>query len=298
MQIATRRQFVGTGLAAAGCLAWRGSALKANPLGLPVGFQIYGVKEPASKDLVGTLKQVAALGYECVELCSFPGYVNSGFGALANMKAAEVRKAIEDAGMRGESCHFQFRQYESPAIDESIAYAKGLKLKYMIMSSPREGAQNPNVTMEDCKWNFDHMNKVGEHVKAAGMQFGYHNHGNEWKTIDSVLVYDELLRSVDANLVQLQMDLGGAVTSGHDPITYLENNPGRFCSLHVKDAKTGQTGRGSMELGQGDIDWKKLFVAAKKGGIKNYFVEMEVRAPTDPMEALRVSYAYLHQLSV
>jgi len=279
-------------------LSWRGSRLKANPLGMPVGFQIYGVREQASKDLEGTLKQVAALGYKRVELCSFPGYVNSGFGALASMKAADVRKVIQNAGMGAESCHFQFRQYEDAAIGENIAYAKELGLKYMIMSSPREGAQKPNVTMDDWKWNFDHMNKVGERVKAASMQFGYHNHGNEWKTIDGVLVYDELLRSVDAKLVQLQMDLGGVVTTGHNPIPYLENNPGRFCSLHVKDAKTGETGHGSVELGQGDIDWKKLFVAAKKSGVRNYFVEMEVRPPKDPVEALRVSYAYLHQLSV
>lgn len=296
MRNASRREFLITGAGATGCFSLSGS-LKADPLGMPVGFQIYGVREEASKDLTGTLKQVAALGYRRVELCSFPGYVNSGFGPLASMKPEDVRKAIEDAGMRGESCHFQFREYEPAVIDQSIAYAKGLKLKYMIMSSPREGTRNPNVTMDEWKWNFDHMNKVGEQVKAEGMQFGYHNHANEWKTVDGVLVYEALLRSVDPKFVQLQMDLGGTVSSGHDPVKYLEGNPGRFCSLHVKDAKSGQTG-GSLELGQGDIDWNRLFAAAKKAGIKNYFVEMEVRPPTDPMKALAESYAYLHRLSV
>jgi sugar phosphate isomerase/epimerase len=298
MQVATRRKFLGAGVATTGYLAWGGSWLKANPLGMPSGFQIYGVREQASKDLAGTLKQVAALGYERVELCSFPGYVNSGFGALANMQPSEVRKAIEDAGMRSESCHFQFRQYEDASIGESVAYAKGLNLKYMIMSSPREGAQNPKVTMDDWKWNFDHMNKVGEHVKAAGMQFGYHNHGNEWKTIDGVLVYDELLKNVDAKLVQLQMDLGGTVSSGHDPVKYLERHPGRFCSLHVKDAKSGAVGAGSLELGKGDVNWNRLFAAAKKSGTKSYYVEMEVRPRSDPMKALQDCATYLHQLSV
>jgi sugar phosphate isomerase/epimerase len=91
------------------------------------------------------------------------------------------------------------------------------------------------------------------------------------------------------------MDLGGVVSSGQNPVKYLEGNPGRFCSLHVKDAKSGQAG-GSLELGQGDIDWKGLFAAAKSAGIKTYFVEMEVRPPTDPMKALEESYAYLHRL--
>jgi sugar phosphate isomerase/epimerase len=123
--------------------------------------------------------------------------------------------------------------------------------------------------MDQWKWNFDHMNKVGERVKSAGMQFGCRNHGNEWKTIGGVLVFDELLRSIDPKLVALQMDLGGTVSSGHDPLKYLETNPGRFCSLHVKDAKSGQVGMGSLEFGQGDVDWNRLFAAAKKAGIKS-----------------------------
>jgi len=296
MQNASRRDFLKTA-AAAGCLSLSGG-LNADPLGMPVGFQIYGVREEASKDLAGTLRRVATLGYKRVELCSFPGYANSGFGPLATMKPADVRKTIEDAGLHSESCHFQFREYEAAMIDRSIEYAKGLKLNYMIMSSSREGTRVPDVTMDQWKWNFDHMNQVGERVKSAGMQFGYHNHSNEWKTVDGVLVYDVLLRSVDPKLVQLQMDLGGTVSSGYDPVKYLEGNPGRFCSLHVKDAKSGQAGTGSLELGQGDIDWKRLFPAAKVAGIKTYFVEMEVRAPKDPMEALEQSYTYLHQLSV
>jgi len=96
----------------------------------------------------------------------------------------------------------------------------------------------------------------------------------------------------------MQMDLGGTVSSGHDPVKYLESNPGRFCSLHVKDAKSGQAGGGSLEPGQGDVDWKRLFAAAKKTGIKAYFVEMEVKPPKDPMKALEESYSYLHRLSV
>jgi sugar phosphate isomerase/epimerase len=213
------------------------------------------------------------------------------------MKPEGVRKTIEDTGMPGESCHFQFREYEPAMIDQSIAYAKALGLKYMIMSSPREGARNANVTMDQWKWNFDHMNEVGKRIKSAGMQFGYHNHSNEWKTIDGVLVYDALLRSVDPKLVQLQMDLGGTVSSGHDPVKYLEGNPGRFCSLHLKDAKSGQAG-GSLELGQGEIDWNRLFAAAKTSGVQGYFVEMEVRPPKDPMKALEESYGYLHRLTV
>jgi sugar phosphate isomerase/epimerase len=212
------------------------------------------------------------------------------------MRPAEVRRVIGEAGFQSESCHFTFHEFDDPMLSQSISYAEDLGLKYMIMSGPKEGSREPNVTMDQWKWNFDHMNKVGGRVKAAGMQFGYHNHGNEWKEIDGVLVFDEMLRSVDPKLVQLQMDLGGTVSSGHDPAKYLEQNAGRFCSLHVKDAKSGTVGAGSLELGKGDVNWNRLFAAAKKAGIKSYYVEMEVRPPSDPMKALAQCATYLHQL--
>ena len=272
------------------------TVLKCDPLGLPAGFQLYGVREQASNDLSSALKQVATFGYKRVELCSFPGYAKSGFGPLAAMKPAEVRSVIGDTGLQCESCHFTFHEFDEPALSQSIDYAKGLGLKYMIMSGPKEGSRAENVTMDEWKWNFNHMNRVGERVKAAGMQFGYHNHGNEWKEIGGVLVFEEMLRSVDRKLVQLQMDLGGTVSSGHDPAKYLEQNAGRFCSLHVKDAKSGTLGAGSLELGKGDVNWNRLFAAAKKAGIKSYYVEMEVRPPSDPMKALQDCATYLHQL--
>ncbi len=298
MGISSRRRFLNRATAAvAGSLSLR-VASQGDPLGMPMGFQIYGVREQASKNLDSTLKQVTALGYKRVELCSFHGYANSGFGPLADMEPEQVHKEIEDAGLQCESCHFQFREFDPGMIDQSIAYATGLGLKYMIMSSPKEGARDPSVPMDLWKWNFDHMNKVGERIKTAGMQFGYHNHSNEWKKIGDTLVFDELLKSVDPKFVQLQMDLGGTVSSGHDPVAYLASNPGRFCSLHVKDAKSGQTGGGSLELGRGDVDWKRLFAASNKSGVKAYYVEMEVRPPNDPMKALEDSAAYLQKLSV
>jgi len=303
----SRRGFLTAGGVSVGLWA-AGSSLYADPLGMPMGFQLYGVREQASKDLVGTLRKVYAMGYTRVELCSFPAYAKSGFGPLADMKPVDIRKAIEDAGMRGESCHFHYDQFLDSTIQQTIDYAHGLGLRFMVISSPRQGAGRGDAGMDEWKWNFDLFNHAGRRVKEAGMQLAYHNHANEWKKIGGVLVFDEMLREVDPEYVQLQMDLGGVVSSGYDPVPYLANNPGRFCSLHVKDGRPSaeapattkgpQSGGGSSVVGSGVIDWKALFPAAKKGGIKNYFVEMEVRPPEDPFEALEASYAYLHRLSV
>ena len=164
----------------------------------------------------------------------------------------------------------------------------------MILSMAK---QKPEMTMDDWKQNFQLMNHYGERVKKAGMQFGYHTHSTEWKRIDGTLVFDELLQAVDPKLVQGQLDLGGVVMSVVDPAGYLEEHPGRFCSLHLKDVKKGQTSGSTLPVGQGDTDWKRVFAAGKVGGIKNYFVEMEVRPPVDPMEALKISANYLHGLN-
>ncbi len=295
-----RRTFLAAGAASMGFWTAGVPCLCADPLGMPMGFQLYGVREEASKDLEGTLRKVAALGYRRVELCSFPAYAKSGFGPLADMKPADIRKAIEHAGMLGESCHFHYDQFLDSAIQQTIDYAHGLGLKFMIISSPRLSTGGGDAGMDQWKWNFDLFNQAGKRVKEAGMQLGYHNHANEWKKIGDVLVFDELLREVDPKYVQLQMDLGGVVSSGYDPVPYLASHPGRFCSLHVKDGRPGPAGAGggSSVVGTGVIDWKALFPAAQKGGIKNYFVEMEVRPPQDPFEALRASYVYLHRLNV
>lgn len=260
-----------------------------------MGFQIYGLRESAGKDFPGTLKQAAAIGYRAVELCSFHGYEKQGFGPLVDMKPADIHKVIHDSDLTCESCHFNAREWDDPVIDQSIEWAHGVGLKFMILSMAK---QKPVMTMDDWKQNFDLMNKYGARVKKAGMQFGYHTHGVEWKVIDGKLVFDELLRSVDPKLVLGQLDMAGIVAGGVDPADYMRKHPSRFCSLHVKDVKKGQTNTGSLPVGQGDINWKDVFAAAKIGGIKNYSVEMEVKPPVDPLEALKVSAAYLHTLNV
>jgi len=316
MQTVSRRDFLGSSLIAAGCLSAGAVRLEAFPLGFPLGFQSYGVREQIAKDFPGTLKAAKQIGYDSVELCSFKGYANQGFGPLAEMKPSDIRKIIGDAGMIAPSSHIQWTEFDDRVIDQSIAWASGIGLKYMTLSMARRA-----TTMDEWKQIFDLMNKYGERVQKAGMLFGYHTHSDEWKKLDGVMVFDEMLRSIDRKNCVYQLDLGGTFANGVDAGEYMTNHSGRFFSLHLKDSKTGPSeaaaapppsggqpgpgrGRGigsasgSLPVGQGDIDWKGVFVGAKKGGIKNYFVEMEVRPPTDPMEAMKVSADYLRSLQV
>ena len=304
MRRTSRRDFLGqAGMGvAAGVYASAGaSRLHADPLGLPIGFQIFGVTNMAVKDLGGTFRQIGAIGYRTVELVSFPGFQQYGYDAYMKMKGSEVRKLAESEGIRCESCYVTFLEWMSNR-EERIAYGKELGLNYMVCSGPHP--EKRNGTLDDWKQAADQFNKFGADVTKAGMMFAFHNHNWEFAKPDGVLVYDMLLERTDPKLVGMQIDLGGMVGAGYDPVDYFAKYPGRFHSLHLKDVSKnrqdqgGRGGGGSVAVGKGDIDWKRLYAAAKAGGVKNHFVEMEVRPPTDPLEALKVSYAYLHALNV
>jgi sugar phosphate isomerase/epimerase len=285
MQTISRRQFLGRsamGLAAAGYLFRGALPLKADPLGLPIGFQIYSVREQAVKDFRGTMRELAGVGYQAIELCSFTGY--DDFSPLAKMKPSEVRDVLKTAALHCESCHYTPEELRS-RLDDRIGYAKELGLKYMILSS---FGLKQDASLDDWKRAADDLNKVGEKTKKAGIQLGYHNHDMEFKELNGVLIYDAIMKQFDPKLIKMQFQCA-VVSIGYDPVTYLSKYPGRFCSLHVADWSS--TEKKMVPVGKGIIDWKKLFVAAKAGGIKNYFVEMD-------MDLLKASVPYLHNLKV
>jgi sugar phosphate isomerase/epimerase len=203
---------------------------------------------------------------------------------LVNMKASEVRKIIHDAGLGCESCHYGFPELKEN-LDERIAYAKELGLKQMILAS---FGLRRNATMDEWRQAAGELNRIGEQTQKAGIQLGYHNHDGEFQEIGGVLIYDELMRTFDPKLIKMQFQVA-VVRLGYQAATYLDKYPGRFISLHVADWSTAENKM--VPVGKGVVDWKKLFKAAKKGGIKNYFVEMS-------LDLLIASYPYLHALKV
>ena len=279
----SRRHFLGrgaAGIAAAGSLASTVLNLRAAPLGIPIGFQIYSVRESAAKDFPGTLRQLAGTGFQAVELCSFPGYGESSFGPLTGMKPAEIRQTVKAAGLRCVSSHFTFRELKSN-LDGSIAWAKGVGLKYVICSSfglPR------NAKLDDWRNAAADLNKMGEKTRKAGLQIGFHNHNNEFVELEGSLIYDEIMKVLDSKLVKMQLQLA-IVGAGHDPIQVLQKYSGRFCSLHLADWSSAE--KKMVPVGKGVLDWKKVFAAAKKGGVKNYFVEMNLDLMKESVPYLR-----------
>ena len=287
MNTISRRQFLGKSamaVTAAVCLGPGTKHVQADPLGMPIGCQLYPVGKQVAQDFEGTLRQLAAIGYRTIELCSPPSYEKSGFAPLVKMKAAEVRKVIEGAGLRCESCHYQFQELKEK-LDDRIAYAKELGLKHMILST---FGLRQDATMAEWAKAAGELNKIGERTKKEGIQLGFHNHNFEFREIDGMLVYDKLMSEFDPKLVKMQFQVA-VISLGYQAATYLKKYPGRFSSLHLADWSS--TDRKSVPVGAGVVDWKGLFAAAKIGGVENYFVEMN-------MDALKASYPYLHDLKL
>jgi sugar phosphate isomerase/epimerase len=287
MTAMTRRHFLGTsvvGLAAFSSMVPGLGECQADPLGLPIGFQVYPIRDMLAKDFAGTLRQMAALGYRSVEMCSPPGYVSSGFEPLVKMKAGEMRRIIEDAGLRCESCHYSFQELKE-SLDDRMAFARELGLKQMIASG---FWLKPDATMADWIQACKELNQYGERTKKAGLQLGFHNHHFEFKEIDGVLIYDEIMRHLDPSLIKMQFQVA-VISIGYQAVTYFKKYPGRFISLHLADWSSAT--KKSVPIGQGVVDWKGLFGAARDAGVKNYYVEMN-------LDTLKPSYEYLRDLKV
>ena len=260
------------------------SKLLGKPLGLPVGCQTYPVRKMIGEDFPGTIKQLAAAGFEAIELCSPVGYADSGFGVMAKYKGSELRKIFGDVGVTCHSSHFDIKELRENQAGR-IAWAKDVGLTQMLVPS-LDGPKNP--TMDDVKRAGDEYNKMGEQAAKAGIQQGLHNERFEIATVDGKRVYDVLLELLDPKLVKFQFQVS-EIRHGYDAAQYFTKYPGHFISMHVQgwSADTKKI----AAVGQDSLDWKKIFTAAKTGGIKNYFVEMD-------LEMMRASVPYLRDLKV
>jgi sugar phosphate isomerase/epimerase len=260
------------------------SDLSANPLGMPIGCQTYPVRAMIGQDFTGTIKQLVEVGFQSVELCSPVGYASSGFGVLAKYKGPELRKMLQDLGVHCESSHFDMKELREN-LPERIAWAKDLGLTQMIVPT-LNGPRNP--TMDDVKRAADEYNRIAEQTARAGIQQGLHNENFELTEVNGRRTYDILLDLLDPKLVKFQFQCS-TVSRGYDAAEYFTKYPGRFFSMHVQDwsAET----KTIVPVGKGSLDWKKIFTAAKTGGLHNYFVEMN-------LDLMKASIPYLRDLRV
>ena len=242
-----------------------------SPVPKDFGFQVWTIREKLIADFAGTLKMMAGLGYKQVEMCSPLGYSNAGFEPLNSMSGTEMRKIIEDAGLTCVSSHYGMGELRE-SLDNRIEWATQLGMKQMVAASfwlPKD------ASVDEYRAACEELNGIGEKTKAAGIQMVFHNHHMEFEKRGEELIYDEMLKVLDPSLVKMQFQVA-VVDIGYQAADYFRNHPGRFISAHLADYSTEL--KKQVPVGQGIVDWKDFFEAAKVGGVKNFFVEMDEEA--------------------
>ena len=236
---------------------------------MPIGYQSYVLRDEINKDIVGTLKKTFEMGYEHVEMCSPFGYAPDNFGALAKYSGKELKNIINDSGLNCYSAHFTWDELEKN-LDARIAFAHDMGLKHMVCSGGLYGK-----TMDDLKKQSDTLNKIGKKITSAGLVAGYHNHNGEFEQKkDGRPDYDIILEQLDPSYIKMQFQVA-AVQLGYQAADYFRKFPGRFISAHLSDYAVDNHNKQIVLGEKGLVDWKDFFEAAKVGGLKWVYVEME-----------------------
>ena len=251
---------------------------------IPVGLELFSVRQDLAKDLMGTVKKVGEMGYDGVEF--FSPYMN-----WTVEQTKEVKKLLDDLKIRCFSTHNGPNSFTGDTAKKAVELNTILGSKYIVMAS----AGKVEPTLDGWKGVAEKLTSGAEIFKPAGIKAGYHNHQIEFKPIDGKRPIEVIAANTPKD-VMLQFDIGTCLEVGGDPVTWINQNPGRIRSLHLKEW-SAEPGVGYKALfGEGKADWKKIFEAAeKKGGVEYYLIEQEGSAfpPLETAERCLANYKKL-----
>ena len=244
-----------------------------------IGIQLYTLRRDFQRDVEGTLAKVAEIGFKEVEFAGYP----QGTGA-------SLRAILRRHGLTAPSGHVGLQAIRSDwtrALDEAEAVGQ----RYIVV--PSIGSEDRR-TLDGWKRVAALFNRAGEASRARKIQFGYHNHDFEFAPVEGTIGYDVLLAETDPRLVEFELDLYWMTKGGKDPLEYFAKHPGRFPLLHVKDMDATPQ-KGFANVGQGTIDFKRIFQRATQAGVKHYFYEQDV-TPGAPLDSAKASFDFLKAL--
>jgi sugar phosphate isomerase/epimerase len=246
---------------------------------IPVGLQLYTVREDAARDFVGTLEKVAAIGYRAVEL--------AGYGPLS---VPELRATLDRLGVTVAGSHVALARLEAE-LAQVIAECQVLRCPYVVCPVlPAERRNEAGFRMLAPQ-----LNEIGTQVKSAGLTLCYHNHAFEFETqIDGMYAYDWLMANTNPALVQIELDAYWVQKAGLDPAASIERYAGRIPLVHLKDM-TRDAEQTFAPVGTGSVDFAPIFAAAERGGAAWYIVEQD-RAVGSAIDAARASFENLRAM--
>ena len=260
------------------------TAMASSAADRPFGLQLYTLRDVFPKDVKGTLQQVASFGYKQLE-----GYEGAQ-GIFWGMKNTELKSFLDGLGLTMVSTHCDINKNFEQKADEAAA----IGMKYLIC--PYLG---PQKTIDDYKAAAEKFNQCGDICKQRGMRFAYHNHDYSFKPTDGQLGQDVMMQNTNADTVDYEMDMYWVVNAGQEPMAWMQKYPGRFKLCHVKDRGAVPAGSDkfeSVDLGKGNIDYKRIIKEVSGLGMQYYIVEQEAYAGTTPLAAAKADAGYMKDL--
>jgi len=258
----SRRAFLA--MSAAMPWAFRGFASGLAPsTAIPVGLELYSVRDALAKDSQGTVRAVAQMGYQVVE---FYG----PYFEWTEAQAKDMRKLMDDLGIRCLSTHNDGNNFTAARIEHTKALNLILGTKYVV-----QAWSDPKPTIAGWKELAERLNSAAVMLSPAGLHVGYHNHDAEWKPVEGKRPIEILAANTDPGIM-LQLDIGTCLAAGADPVAWIQANPGRIRSIHCKDWSSDPNVAYKTLFGEGKADWKAIFHAAENGGgVEYYLIEQE-----------------------
>jgi sugar phosphate isomerase/epimerase len=254
----SRRTF----LAVSATLPWALRAAAAST-SIPMGIEMYSVRDELKKDPQATVRAIAAMGYQGLEFYA-------PYFEWTHAQAKEMKRLLDDLGIRCFSTHNDQSFMDKDHVQNAIDLNLNLGSSYVVMAS-----SEPKPGLDGWKEIADALNFAEEKLEGSGLKAGYHNHESEFKPVDGVRPMEILAKNTKPS-VMLQLDVGTCLAAGSDPVAWIRSNPGRVRSLHCKDWSS-DSGKGFKVLfGEGVADWKAIFAAAQTvGGAEYYLMEQE-----------------------
>ena len=230
---------------------------------IPVGLELYSVRNALKDDLTGTVRTVAQMGYQCVEF--YAPYFD-----WTEPQTKDMKKLLDDLGIRCFSTHNSFSYFTPENLKRAADMNLILGSTYVIMSSSK-----PKPGLDGWKEVADTLNTAADQLEPAGLKTGYHNHQLEFTPVEGKRPIEILAKNTKSSVV-LQFDIGTCLEAGSDPVGWIRANPGRIKSIHCKEWAPGPDRGYTVLLGEGVADWKGIFAAAESvGGVEYYLVEQE-----------------------
>lgn len=252
---------------------------------IPVGLQLYTLRDELSQDFAGTLRQVAELGFSFVE---FAGY--------GDLPAGEMKRLLDELGLRALSSHVSLPLADRDKLDAQlafhIAYNKEIGSEYLITpSAPLENV----TTLEELQPYVETLRHIAEECRRQGIGYGYHNHDFEFRLIEGRPILEHLIEAL-GDLAVIELDLYWVKKAGLDPKSTLKKWAGRCPLVHIKDMTADERGF-FTEVGRGIINYPAIFEMAGEAGVKGYIVEQD-QCERPPLESIQMSMDYLKMLGV